>query len=370
MVSMQLKTQEQTGLKLRELYRLHGYKQFKMNKFEEYDLYVRNKDFLICDSVITFTDTSGRLMALKPDVTLSIIKNTKNIKGQSKVYYDENVYRISDSTKTFKEIKQVGLECIGDVDTFSMYEVLSLAVKSLKEISKDFVLDIADLKITSAVLDKITDDNSLKNAIVKCISDKNTHELDALLSDANKEYVNALKTLINTYGTPASVLDSLKEALSGIVDEALFDDLEEVSILLEKEHISDAVHIDFSVINDLKYYTGIVFKGFIQGISCAVLSGGRYDSLLKKMGKDCGALGFAVYLDLLEDLDCRSNNFDIDAVILYGEDTCLELLSKKINELIGNGFSAIALKELPEKFRYKKLYAITGKEVKLLEDNA
>ena len=111
MVSMQLKTQEQTGLKLRELYRLHGYKQFKMNQFEEYDLYVRNKDFLICDSVITFTDTSGRLMALKPDVTLSIIKNTKNINGQSKVYYDENVYRISDSTKSFKEIKLTPLDC-------------------------------------------------------------------------------------------------------------------------------------------------------------------------------------------------------------------------------------------------------------------
>lgn len=370
MVSMQLKTQEQTGLKLRELYRLHGYKQFKMNKFEEYDLYVRNKDFLICDSVITFTDTSGRLMALKPDVTLSIIKNTKNIKGQSKVYYDENVYRISDSTKTFKEIKQVGLECIGDVDTFSMYEVLSLAVKSLKEISNSFVLDIADLKITSAVLDKITDDNSLKNAIVKCISDKNTHELDALLEGANIEYVNALKTLVNTYGTPEKVLVDLKKALKDIVDPCIFSDLEAVSSLLEKEHISDAVHIDFSVINDLKYYTGIVFKGFVQGISCAVLSGGRYDSLLKKMGKDCGALGFAVYLDLLEDLDCRANDFDIDAVILYDDDSCLELISEKTNELIGNGFSVIALKELPEKFRYKQLYTIKGKEVKLLENNA
>ena len=60
---------------LRSLYTSYGYVQYKMSKFEEYDLYVRNKDFLVSDAVITFTDTDGKLLALKPDVTLSIIKN-------------------------------------------------------------------------------------------------------------------------------------------------------------------------------------------------------------------------------------------------------------------------------------------------------
>ena len=54
----------------------YGYRQFRMSKFEEYDLYVRNKDFLLSDKIITFNDTNGKLMALKPDVTLSIIKNS------------------------------------------------------------------------------------------------------------------------------------------------------------------------------------------------------------------------------------------------------------------------------------------------------
>ena len=78
-----------------------GYSQYRMNKFEEYDLYVRNKDFLVSDSVITFTDTSGKLMALKPDVTLSIIKNGKDIPGEiQKVYYNESVYRVSKHTRS------------------------------------------------------------------------------------------------------------------------------------------------------------------------------------------------------------------------------------------------------------------------------
>ena len=115
-----------------------GYSQYRMNKFEEYDLYVRNKDFLVSDSVITFTDTSGKLMALKPDVTLSIIKNGKDIPGEiQKVYYNESVYRVSKHTRSFREITQVGLEAIGAVDEYTIYEVLRLACESLGAISQE-----------------------------------------------------------------------------------------------------------------------------------------------------------------------------------------------------------------------------------------
>ena len=98
-----------------------------MSKFEEYDLYVRNKSFLISDNIITFTDTDGKLMALKPDVTLSIVKNSQGGEGLSKVYYDENVYRISGATSRFKEIMQTGIEAIGDIDGYSRFEVGFLA---------------------------------------------------------------------------------------------------------------------------------------------------------------------------------------------------------------------------------------------------
>ena len=76
-----LRNDEKAVYNLRSLYRRFGYSRFKMSKFEEYDLYVRNKDFLISQGIITFTDTNGKLLALKPDVTLSIIKNSKDQAG-------------------------------------------------------------------------------------------------------------------------------------------------------------------------------------------------------------------------------------------------------------------------------------------------
>ena len=61
--------------RLNRLYEQYGYRKFKMSRFEDYDLYAQNRDFLRQDRIITFTDADGALKALKPDITLSIIKN-------------------------------------------------------------------------------------------------------------------------------------------------------------------------------------------------------------------------------------------------------------------------------------------------------
>ena len=78
-----LKSDERAVFDLLDLYSRYGYSRFKSGKFEEYELYARNRDFIGQDAILTFTDSSGRLMALKPDVTLSIVKNTKDIKNNS-----------------------------------------------------------------------------------------------------------------------------------------------------------------------------------------------------------------------------------------------------------------------------------------------
>jgi ATP phosphoribosyltransferase regulatory subunit len=72
---MVLERDESAVFALRSLYSSYGYSQYKMGKFEEYDLYAHNKSFLVSERILSFTDTDGRLMALKPDVTLSIVKN-------------------------------------------------------------------------------------------------------------------------------------------------------------------------------------------------------------------------------------------------------------------------------------------------------
>ena len=114
MMKYNLRPDETATLELRGLYEKYGYKKYKISKFEEYSLYVENRDFFTGDKVLSFTDLDGRLLAMKPDVTLSIINNTRAEKGKSeKIYYIENVYRESKENHSFKEINQMGLEYMG-----------------------------------------------------------------------------------------------------------------------------------------------------------------------------------------------------------------------------------------------------------------
>ena len=130
--------------RLEELSRKFGYAPYKMSRFEEYELYVRNKDFLQSDRVITFSGKDGRLLAMKPDVTLSIVKNAPETPGAvRKVHYRENVYRMDRNSGNFREILQAGIECVGDVGFYEAAEVVYLAAKSLEALGEGTILSLS-----------------------------------------------------------------------------------------------------------------------------------------------------------------------------------------------------------------------------------
>lgn len=364
-----LKSNENIIFSLRSLFDSYGYSLYKMSKFEEYDLYSKNKDFLVSDGVITFTDTNGKLMALKPDVTLSIVKNTDNSNSLiQKLYYNENVYRVSKSSHNFKEIMQVGLECIGRIDGFSLFEVLTLALKSLSAVSENYILDVSNLDILTKVLDYLGIPNSSKTDIIHCIGEKNLHELAKICSElyVSEEKADILKELVIIHGEPGSAFDKMNRLLKGIVDDDILNQFENIILSLDdKEH----VNIDFSVVDDINYYNGIVFKGFIEGVPNSMLSGGQYDTLMKKMKRSEKAIGFAVYLDMLEHLNVNTEQYDIDTVIVYDENTSFEFLQKTADEIRKEN-SVLLLSGRPEEIRYKRLINIKNGEVTDVETNA
>ncbi|MBE6633188.1 MAG: hypothetical protein E7620_02460 [Ruminococcaceae bacterium] len=351
-----LKNEERALFALRQLYRAYGYQPYKMSKFEEYDLYLRNKDFLVSDRIIAFTDTNGRLMALKPDVTLSIIKNTEDSSSEKrKVYYNENVYRVSPRTGHYKEILQTGLECIGSIDLYDLYETVLLAAKSLAAISEDFVLDISHLGILNAILESIGGDSAWKRGVTECIASKNRHDLKKLCEGLPADQTERLCSLIGIYGDGATVLPQLEALCEGETAKAALEELRALNGLLQGSPLASRIRFDFSIVNHMSYYNGIVFRGFLAGISEGVLSGGRYDKLLRRMGKEGGAVGFALYLDLLEELSSNRSDFDVDALVLYSDSTPIEELTEVVDRLTAAGECVSVQKTIPQKLRYRRL---------------
>ena len=354
-----LRREEQAVFALRGLYETYGYAPYKMSKFEEYDLYVRNKEFLISDGVITFTDTDGKLMALKPDVTLSIIKNSRDETGcVQKVYYNENVYRVSEDAHCFKEILQTGLECMGDIDDGCVYEVLTLAAESLRRISAAAVLDVSHLGVLDNLLAGVTAEG--RRAVCHCIGEKNPHELKAVCAayGVDEDVAAKLQTLVGLYGAPDKVIPALRELVG---DTDAVAQLSRLTDALKGEY-ADLIRIDFSVVDEGSYYNGIVFRGFVEAVPDSVLSGGQYDRLMRQMGRRGGAIGFAVYLDRLGRVAEATREYDVDTLLLYSEGCDLAALSAAADKLRAAG-SVMLQKEIPAQLTYRRLCRFENGEV-------
>ncbi|MBR2861376.1 MAG: ATP phosphoribosyltransferase regulatory subunit [Clostridia bacterium] len=350
--------------KLRSLYNAYGYSQYKMSKFEEYDYYVKNKDFLISDRIITFTDTNGKLLALKPDVTLSIIKQVSESNSVQKLYYNENVYRVSGESHKFKEIMQTGLECVGKIGIYEICEVTALAIKSLECIDENYQLDISHAGFVQALLKEQGFEKETEEKVSEYISAKNSGGINKLLEkgEINETQAKIANALIVNYKNCAQVLEAVGEV--GQEAKNAFDEFCRVLDCIGDLGKSENVNINFSLANNMSYYSGIVFKGYIQGIPTGVLSGGQYDKLMKKLKKDASAVGFAVYLDGFERHKLSNPEFDADVVLIKDASVSSAEILKTVEELSKNGESVLVLDKADSKIKSRRTVDALGREIK------
>ena len=336
----ELRLDERASIELRALYRAYGYSPYRAGKFEEYDLYRQNRNFLESERILTFSDTDGRLMAMRPDVTLSIVKNTLGEAGTLKVCYAERVYRVPRGETGFREIVQAGIECIGEVDAYATGEVVMLAAKSLAAISERYALDVSDMGIVAGVLAGEVLDAAERSELLSLISEKNPH---GLAGACERFGVSAygrrmLSSLISLYGPMADVLTELEAlGLPPACDGAL-DNLRALARMVSAYGL-EHINLDFSVVNDMGYYNGVIMNGFIDGVPACVLSGGRYDPLLRRMGRGGEGIGFAVYLDQIERYLHAGTAFGVDVLVTCDEDTDPALLAREVERLVASGKS-------------------------------
>ena len=367
-----LREEERAVYKMRELYRSYGYLQYMVSKFEEYDLYAKNTSFLVSDKLLTFTDTNGKLMALKPDVTLSIIKNVvANENASYKVYYDERVYRTTANGDGFHEIMQTGLESIGNIDAFSQSEVVMLAMKSLESISDDYLLDISNMSFLEGLLESSGVQSQVMSEFLELIDSKNIPAIKILCSKCNVSEANTERICkaSSMYLPIKAALDEIRPIVEGNKMQSAYDELNELYLILSSYGLADKLYVDFSIVNDMNYYDGIIFKGFINGIFDSVLSGGRYDRLMEKLGKQTGAIGFALYLDQLERFGSVNDDYDVDVLLLYGDDTPVSKVISTVNSFRADGKTVRATNTLDKSVSYKKLFGFGKDGIESLEEN-
>ena len=311
---------EEITYKLDELYEKYGYRRYKMNKFEEYLFYMEHKSFLKSENVISFSGLDGKLMALKPDITLSIAKSADTSKT-SRVYYNENVYRAAQGTREYKEIPQVGLEFIGDADIFAECETVLLAARSMALLGGRYTLDLSHMGLVGSMISDAGLSTQAGIAVLDALKQKDGGVIyDVCVSDgASEATAKKLASLAGIHGAFESAIEKARALCTGDQAKKALDELTTVYEFLRSADACRGVNLDFSIVNDMNYYNGVVFQGYLENVPKNVLSGGRYDNLLSKLGKSGGACGFAVYVDLIELYKTDAAPFKTDVAVIYGK---------------------------------------------------
>ena len=291
---------EQATFRLRALYEQAGYRKYRASRFEEYALYQEYQRFLPDAQVITFTDLDGKLRAIKPDVTLSIAKTAQPAAGECKrFYYNEEVCRPSRESHTFQTIHQMGLESMGAVDADEQAAVVRLALQSLAALDVPTVLEISHMGYLTGLLDALHVPAEARAKLLDFLRAKNAHELRtaALAAGLDESAAAALTGLLDLHGPLSATLTAARRCET---QRAALEELQALQNALGEA--GRGIRLDLSMADEMEYYNGLVFTGYVAGIPCAVLKGGRYDYLMQRFTPGANAIGFAIYLDELERL--------------------------------------------------------------------
>lgn len=367
-----------------DVFKSFGYREAFTPTIEYYDVFASIKSTVLKGEMFKLIDKSGDILVLRPDVTIPIARmvanNSKTADKKFKVFYNHQVFRMDNENR--REITQTGIEYFGDSKSDSDAEVISIAAKSLLNIGIDFRIEIGHANYYKGLLDEIViDDERVYIKLRELIENKNFVELEKLAKelDLDEKIRNVIIEMPNLYGNFRNVLiEADKLSLNQKMKDSL-SDLKEVCEIIEDFGYEDYISVDLGLINHLDYYTGVIFKGYMQCHGEIILSGGRYDDLTKNYGKSIPATGFAINVDeLISGIEKQSeykevvdNHIDYKVVYMSKERriafALMEELRKKDFIVEGDIFSESLGQLMKDEVEVKNIMILDGNELEIID---
>lgn len=312
--------------RLSALYKSKGYEKVMTPTIEFFDVFNRESSGYSPENLYSLTDSYGRLLVLRPDSTLPISRlastRLQNAVLPLRIYYNQNVFlRQKNLTGRSDESTQSGIELMGVGGIRADLEVIATAVEAIESCtSTDFKLEIGHAGFFKDLCSNLNVDDETVSAIYDCVESRNFVSLNKILDKIGENSVTeCIRNLPRFFGG----LDIIEKAKQiGIGNESL-EYLKELYVQLEKMGLSEKIIIDLSLVNRTNYYTGIIFKGYLDGSGISVVSGGRYDSLAGEFGKDMPSTGFGIETGALANVMISRNEVEEDIVpqiIVWGAD--------------------------------------------------
>ena len=287
----------------REVFARHGYHVVQPPMFEYYDVY--DAAVTKAENMFKFFDNNGRMLALRPDLTTSVarIAATKPL-GELpyRIAYSGSAFRNDEtfSNDRRREFSQAGIELIGNGGTDADAEVIEIAIEALLKFGvKDFQIDMGHADYYKGLAEIAGLDPIVSDKLRANINDKDFVAIEGILDgiDIDEKLKEVFMELPKMFGGIETAVAAAKNPIIGEKSRAALENLISVYEILKGKGLDKYISTDLGMVPNLDYYTGIIVKGFAQGVAFPICSGGRYDNLTEKFGKALPATGIAIGIE-------------------------------------------------------------------------
>jgi len=305
----------------------YGYHEIYTPTFEAYDLYAHMNGTVNQHEMIKTIDNTGKVLVLRPDITIPITKLIANSNQQLhedlRYFYIQNVFRQTSEHKEYREKTQAGVEYFGNSTPEADAEIIALAIHLMKDLQiGTFKIELGHAAFFEQTILHMQLNKDDLQSLQQAIQAKNITELEDILSrlDISTDIKEVVTSLPFLYGDPEHVIERAKRLRLNQPQRETLDNIRQIYDILKAYGVAQHIVVDLSLINHMDYYSDMIFQGFIDKVGKPILMGGRYNTLAKQFKADIPAIGFAFDLDLLldgvnETIAAKSET--LDAIILF-----------------------------------------------------
>lgn len=292
--------------KLHHVLKQYGYQDIQTPMFEFFDVFGKERGSVISKEMYKFFDREGNTLVLRPDITPSIARSA------AKYYMDEEMpLRFCYIGNTFinnssyqgrmKECTQLGCELIGDETVDADGEMIAVIIRCLLASGlTEFQVELGEADFFRGLIEEADIEEEIEWKLRELIENKNYFGVEELLEGENisKEKIATFLKLQELFGSVEKLSQARALTENKLAQKAI-ERLEKIYHILELYGLEKYISFELGMLGRYKYYTGILFKGYTYGTGEMIVTGGRYNNLLKQFGKDAPSIGFAINLDQL-----------------------------------------------------------------------
>lgn len=358
--------------KLRKIFTAYGYSEVITPGLEFYDVFNSKTRYFPPETMYKLVDGKNRLMVLRPDNTMPIARlaatRLREEKLPLKLYYNQSIFMVNPKNSgRDDEFTQSGIEILGGEQTAADYEALSLAAQALFAIDEDFTLEIGESGIFQTVVEDLNLPEEKSEQIHSLIESKNFPALSEALTGVSGSAAEAVRALPSLFGG-SEVFEAAEKYMYSKELRLKLSGLRSTYEALCSMGYSDRIKVDLGLAHKKNYYTGILFRGYVEGYGLPVLSGGRYDDLLGDFGRNAAAVGFAVNVEAAAKVFLRNTEGSLAKpadVLVFGERGSELAALRHCSELIESGvtvFNSI-FADAEEAAQYAKAHGIKRMDI-------